>query len=327
MLVGHSMGCHTAAAYALDNADALAGVVLVGPVTLGLPPPEEVLAHWDRLSAGLDAAGVDGFMEAYEADLHVEEGWRETVLRITRERISLHEDPKALAAALRELPRSIPFDGIAELGVHAVPGAGRGEPRRGRSRPPLRRRRGLVGRDSGRRAGRRGGGGEPARVAGRQALARGCRVLREPILGLVSIDEGHAIHYTAVERGTPVYSSDGVEVGKVEQVVDNYGEHILDGFVIETADGKTVFADAPEVATNGRAGRDAEHRRLRRRRAAPARQGRAELQAPTAVAGCRACSAAAGASAEPLANPVSPADHGVGVDLQTTSEVKPACRP
>ena len=64
----------------------------------------------------------------------------------------------------------------------------------------------------------------------------------------MSIDEGHAIHYTAVERGTPVYSSDGVEVGKVDQVVDNYREHILDGFVIETTDGKTVFADAPEVA-------------------------------------------------------------------------------
>ena len=121
VLVGHSMGCHTAAAFALDNADALAGVVLIGPVTLGLPPPDEVLAHWDRLSAGLDAAGVDGFMEAYEADLHVEESWRETVLRITRERIALHENPKALAAALRELPRSIPFDGIAELGSLRCP--------------------------------------------------------------------------------------------------------------------------------------------------------------------------------------------------------------
>ena len=67
------------------------------------------------------------------------------------------------------------------------------------------------------------------------------------MLSAVSIDEGHAIHYSAVERGTPVYSSDGVEVGKVDQMVDNYREHILDGFVIETADRKLVFADAPEV--------------------------------------------------------------------------------
>jgi sporulation protein YlmC with PRC-barrel domain len=64
----------------------------------------------------------------------------------------------------------------------------------------------------------------------------------------VAVDAGHPIHYSAVERGTPVYSSDGEEVGRVDQVIDNYREHILDGFVIETRDGKLVFADAPEVA-------------------------------------------------------------------------------
>lgn len=61
------------------------------------------------------------------------------------------------------------------------------------------------------------------------------------------MDEGHAIHYTAVERGTPVYSEDGVEVGKVDEVVDNYREHILDGVVIESADGDLRFVDGPEV--------------------------------------------------------------------------------
>ncbi|MGH2923764.1 MAG: PRC-barrel domain-containing protein [Solirubrobacterales bacterium] len=64
----------------------------------------------------------------------------------------------------------------------------------------------------------------------------------------MAIDEGHAIHYAAVARGTPVYSSDGVEVGKVDVVIDNYREHILDGFVIEVGGGRLVFADAPEVA-------------------------------------------------------------------------------
>ena len=61
------------------------------------------------------------------------------------------------------------------------------------------------------------------------------------------MDEGHAIHYAAVERGTPVFSEDGVEVGKVDEVVDNYREHILDGIVIETPGGGLVFADGPEV--------------------------------------------------------------------------------
>jgi sporulation protein YlmC with PRC-barrel domain len=64
----------------------------------------------------------------------------------------------------------------------------------------------------------------------------------------MEIDEGPGIHYTAVARGTPVYSSDGVEVGKVDEVVDNYREHILDGFVIETPDRGLRFVDAPEVA-------------------------------------------------------------------------------
>jgi hypothetical protein len=64
----------------------------------------------------------------------------------------------------------------------------------------------------------------------------------------MSSDDGPGIHYAAVQRGTPVYSSDRKEVGKVDQVVDNYREHILDGFVIETGDGKLRFVDAPEVS-------------------------------------------------------------------------------
>jgi len=68
------------------------------------------------------------------------------------------------------------------------------------------------------------------------------------------IDDGHAIHYAAVPRGTPVYSADGVEVGKVDQIVDNYREHILDGVVLETKDGDLRFADAPEVGRTAERG-------------------------------------------------------------------------
>jgi hypothetical protein len=64
----------------------------------------------------------------------------------------------------------------------------------------------------------------------------------------VSEDDGHPIHYAAVERGTPVYASDGVSVGKVDEVIDNYQERILDGFVIENEAGELRFVDAPEVA-------------------------------------------------------------------------------
>ncbi len=60
-------------------------------------------------------------------------------------------------------------------------------------------------------------------------------------------DDGHAVHYSAVERGTPVYSSDEVELGKVESVLDNYREHIFDGIVMRTGTGDLRFVDAPEV--------------------------------------------------------------------------------
>lgn len=63
----------------------------------------------------------------------------------------------------------------------------------------------------------------------------------------MSIDEGHAIHYSAVRPGTPVYSSDEVEVGRVREILDNYREHILDGVVFQDG-GALRFADAPEVA-------------------------------------------------------------------------------
>ena len=68
------------------------------------------------------------------------------------------------------------------------------------------------------------------------------------------IDDGEAIHYAAVSRGTPVFSSDGAEVGKVDEVVDNYREHILDGIVIETPKRELLFVDAPEVARTAERG-------------------------------------------------------------------------
>jgi sporulation protein YlmC with PRC-barrel domain len=64
----------------------------------------------------------------------------------------------------------------------------------------------------------------------------------------VSEDDGHPVHYAAVKRGTPVYASDGQQVGVVDEVVDNYREHILDGVVVDGPDGKLRFVDAPEVA-------------------------------------------------------------------------------
>jgi hypothetical protein len=45
-----------------------------------------------------------------------------------------------------------------------------------------------------------------------------------------------------------VISSDGEQVGTVDEVLDNYREHIFDGLVIRTGAGERRFVDAPEVA-------------------------------------------------------------------------------
>jgi hypothetical protein len=60
-------------------------------------------------------------------------------------------------------------------------------------------------------------------------------------------DDGHAVHYSAVERGTPIFGADEGEVGRVIEVKDNYREHILDGIVFEDPDGTVRFVDGPEV--------------------------------------------------------------------------------
>ncbi|ADB48650.1 hypothetical protein [Conexibacter woesei] len=60
-------------------------------------------------------------------------------------------------------------------------------------------------------------------------------------------DDGVAVSYKALRRGTRVRGSDGAEVGKVHRVQDNVRENIFDGIVVETRAGKR-FVDAPEVA-------------------------------------------------------------------------------
>lgn len=113
LLAGHSMGAHTIVSLALREPDRVAGLVIIGPASVGLPPSEEVLERWEALAAGLDAGGIDGFIEAYDEGL--DPSWRETLIRIARERLGHHRDLGALAQALREVSRSLPFDGLAEL--------------------------------------------------------------------------------------------------------------------------------------------------------------------------------------------------------------------
>jgi pimeloyl-ACP methyl ester carboxylesterase len=120
VLGGHSMGAHTAVAYALRHPERLAGLVLIGPTYTG-EISAETLAYWDGLAAALRDGGVDGFVAYIDREQETDPAWRDSVLRFTRERMLRHRDPQALVDALHEVPRSRPFATMAELDSLTVP--------------------------------------------------------------------------------------------------------------------------------------------------------------------------------------------------------------
>jgi pimeloyl-ACP methyl ester carboxylesterase len=120
MLVGHSMGAHTIATWALANPERVAAAVFAGPASIGVEAPEDLLEEWDELADGLERGGVEGFLEV-QLRQGLDEQWREPIQRFTRARLKAHEHPDAVARALREVPRSLPFDGVDELASLDVP--------------------------------------------------------------------------------------------------------------------------------------------------------------------------------------------------------------
>jgi pimeloyl-ACP methyl ester carboxylesterase len=121
VLAGHSMGAHTVVAYALRWPERVAGVVVVGPTYVGGEIHDAALAYWDGLAAALEEDGVDGFVAYIDRQQGFDPAWRDTVLRITRERLLLHRHPEAIVEALRQVPRSRPFGAMDELDALDVP--------------------------------------------------------------------------------------------------------------------------------------------------------------------------------------------------------------
>ena len=119
-LGGHSMGAHTAVAYALRHPQRLAGLTVIGPTYLGAIRPES-LDYWDGLATALGADGIDGFVAYIGEKQGIDPRWQNSVLRFTRERMLRQEHPEALAQALREVPRSQPFGSLEELRTLGVP--------------------------------------------------------------------------------------------------------------------------------------------------------------------------------------------------------------
>jgi pimeloyl-ACP methyl ester carboxylesterase len=114
LLGGHSMGAHTAVGYALAHPERLSGLVIIGPTYTG-EVTDATLAYWDGLAAALEAGGIDGFVEYLIREGSTAEPWRESVARISRERMELHRDLGEMARALREIPASRPFGSLEDL--------------------------------------------------------------------------------------------------------------------------------------------------------------------------------------------------------------------
>ncbi len=118
LLVGASMGAHTAIRFALEHPERVAGLAIVTP---GYDPEHASdLAHWDALAHGLRSGGVEGFVAAYGLD-RVPAAWRETIERVLRQRLAAHRHPDAVADALEAVPRSRPFESWAALAAIEAP--------------------------------------------------------------------------------------------------------------------------------------------------------------------------------------------------------------
>jgi pimeloyl-ACP methyl ester carboxylesterase len=122
VLAGVSMGAHTLLRFALEKPERVLGLVVITPAfdPLTTDDPER-LARWDALADGLEQEGVDGFIEAYGEPR--DGPWHDTVVKVIRQRLSQHEQPGAVADALRVVPRSHPFGQVADLGAISAPTA------------------------------------------------------------------------------------------------------------------------------------------------------------------------------------------------------------
>jgi pimeloyl-ACP methyl ester carboxylesterase len=121
VLAGSSMGAHTLLRLALERPDRAAGLVVITPAFDPATNDEpDRLARWDALSEGLREGGIEGFLAA-QGEPRVPAEWRETVVKVIRQRLALHEHLDAVADALRVVPRSHPFESIAELWAISIP--------------------------------------------------------------------------------------------------------------------------------------------------------------------------------------------------------------
>jgi pimeloyl-ACP methyl ester carboxylesterase len=120
LLAGASMGAHTAVRFALEHPERVAALAIITPAFDPSADQTAGLGAWDALADGLREGGVEGFVSAYDLQ-GVPESFRATVATVLRQRLSAHEYPDAVADALEVVPRSRPFEELAQLSTITVP--------------------------------------------------------------------------------------------------------------------------------------------------------------------------------------------------------------
>jgi pimeloyl-ACP methyl ester carboxylesterase len=130
VLAGASMGAATTLAFALQSPERVSALVQITPAQLpssGMPSAGEDgevrssgaraardLRRWDALADALERDGVEGFLRAY-GDPPIAERFRGVVVTAIAQRLERHRHPEAVAAALRAVPRSNPFERADDL--------------------------------------------------------------------------------------------------------------------------------------------------------------------------------------------------------------------
>lgn len=107
-VVGMSMGSAVGAALALTHPGRVRALVAITPAHLGHPSRDP--HRWERLAAGLETGGPDGFVQAY-GDPGVDPASLELIRTVMRQRMSRHRHPQAVAACLRHTTAGAAFDG------------------------------------------------------------------------------------------------------------------------------------------------------------------------------------------------------------------------
>jgi pimeloyl-ACP methyl ester carboxylesterase len=121
VLAGASMGAHTLLWLALRRPERVGGLVVITPAYESATQDDPArLARWDELATGLRQGGVEGFL-AVASESSDGGKWRETVDKVIRQRLALHEHLDAVADALQAVPRSRPFGELHELSAITVP--------------------------------------------------------------------------------------------------------------------------------------------------------------------------------------------------------------